>query len=184
MVWPGTAGEARQGSVRQGSVGCGYVYTIHIKRKVLFMVYEWKSGTRVNANAQVAGEMCARLEKDGRLTAKDLLDENRPSDAPLHECFEWNDTKAAEKFRETQARHIINSLVIKVENREPVRAYFKVETQERQYRSIEAIIKTEDSYGKLLASAISELGYFRKKYESIVELADVFKAIDAVIEIA
>lgn len=179
QVWPG---EVRYVDVRHGEVNL--IYTIYNKRKVLFMVYEWKSGSRVNANAQVAGEMCARLEKAGRLTAKNLLDENRPVDAPLHGCFEWNDTEAAEKYRETQARHIINSLMINVENVPTTRAYFKIETQERNYYSVEAIIKGEDSRKKLLASAISELNCFRRKYESLVELADVLRAIDEVIGIA
>lgn len=148
------------------------------------MIYEWKSGSRVNADAQIAGEMCARLEKEGRLTAQVLLDENRPAEAPLHGCFEWNDNAAAENWRVHQARNIINSLVVKVEDREPIRAYFKVEAQERNYFSIDTIIRNEDSSKKLFDNVLSELRSIRKKYDSITKFKEVWDAIDAIGESA
>ena len=36
--------------------------------------YEWREGSKHKVSAQVAGEVCAGLEQDGRLTAKDLVE--------------------------------------------------------------------------------------------------------------
>ena len=55
------------------------------------MVYKWKDAARIKSDAQTAGEICEKLEKNGGLTAKRLVDESRPEDAPLHKEFEWND---------------------------------------------------------------------------------------------
>ena len=70
------------------------------------MVYEFKPCSYIKASAQVAGEMCEQLSKTGGLTPKRLVDANRAEDAPLHGEFEWNDTVAAEAYREGQAAHI------------------------------------------------------------------------------
>ena len=144
------------------------------------MVYQWKSGARIAADPQVAGNMCKRLEREGRLTAKDLLDENRPEDAPLHNEFEWNDGIAAENWREQQARNIINSLIICPEKSEPVRGFFKVSKAERNYQAVETILQCKDSTQKLLDIACGELLAIRKKYSAIVALSEVWESIDTI----
>lgn len=144
------------------------------------MVYQWKSGSQHRSDPQIAGEMCKKLEEQGRLTAKDLLDENRPKDAPLHNEFEWNDGKAAESWREHQARNIINSLIIVPEMSEPIRCFFKVERAESTYRSVSAIIQNEDTAQKLFEMAKRELDAIQKKYNSIHRLKPVWDAINAV----
>lgn len=144
------------------------------------MVYQWRDGCRISADAQTAGDMCKRLEAEGRLTAKALLDANRPKDAPLHGAFEWDDGVAAEAYREQQARHIIGNLVIVGETKRPVRGFFKVEQAEPVYRSIHAIVQEEDATAKLLASALKELQAFQNKYSAISQFAKLFQAIDEV----
>ena len=144
------------------------------------MVYQWKSGSRISANAQIAGEMCSRLEEEGRLTAKALLDANRPPDAPLHGEFDWNDSTAAESWREHQARRIINSLVIVSDKTEPVRGFFKIERTESTYQSISTILHSESTTEKLLDAALKELEAFKRKYITLQQLCVVFRAIDEV----
>lgn len=144
------------------------------------MTFKWKTGSRITANAQVAGEMCTKMEADGTLTAQNLVDVNRPEDAPLHGAFEWNDTQAAENWRVHQARHIINSIVLVTEDTEaePVRYFFKVEPAEANYESLPVIVRNEDKYASLLKTALRELSAFQKKYRQIKELSAVFEAID------
>lgn len=144
------------------------------------MVYQWKSGSRISADAQTAGEMCSRLEEAGQLTAKALLDANRPLDAPLHGEFDWNDTTAAEAWREHQARRIINSLVIVSDKSEPVRGFFKIERTESTYQSISTILRSESATEKLLDTALKELEAFKRKYITLQQLCGVFRAIDEV----
>ncbi len=77
------------------------------------MVYEWKSASRIKANAQEAGKLFEQLEAENDLTAARVVEESRAESAVLHGEFEWNDTKAANKYREHQARNIINAITIK-----------------------------------------------------------------------
>lgn len=141
------------------------------------MVYEFKAGAHIKANAQVAGEMCEKLAAEGRLTAADLVEENRPETAPLHNAFEWNNEAAAENWRLHQARHIIGSLIVKREEKEPVRAYFKIERTDTKYTHINAILKSEADTELLLKNALAELIAFRRKYNALKELVGVFNAI-------
>ena len=145
------------------------------------MQYSFKPGSHITVNAQVAGEMCERLAAENRLTARDLLDENRPEDAPLHGAFEWDDSVAAEAYREGQARHIINCLqIVEAEKKEPVRAFFNIVQAQREYHHIETILKDEQSTSALLQTALKELDAFRKKYRQLSELAPVFDALDQI----
>lgn len=142
------------------------------------MVYAWKSGAQIKADPVIAGKMCEKLEASGSLTAKALLDANRPADAPLHGCFEWDDGVAAEAYREGQARHIINCLVVQTEGKEPVRAFFNIVRTESTYQHIETILKSEDDTARLLKTALNELLVFQKKYGQLKELAPVFEAVE------
>lgn len=144
------------------------------------MVYQWKLGSHVKGSAQVAGEVCEQLEKQGRLSAKILLDESRPEDAPLHNSFEWDDSIAAEKYREDQAREIIRSLVIVPEKAVPVRGFFKIERAENTYQAIDTILSCEESAEKLFNTALRELHAVQKKYSAIKKLDRVWGAIEEV----
>lgn len=68
------------------------------------MVYEWKEAAQIKADAQKAGEMLENLEKTVGITPKNLVEANRDESAPLHNEFEWNDTKAAEKIPRNTSR--------------------------------------------------------------------------------
>lgn len=143
------------------------------------MVYEWKAGARIPVNAQIAGEMCEELEKEGRLTAKNLLDANRSKGAPLHSAFNWDDSEAAELYRESQARHIIACIVVKRDSvAEPVRQFLNVDVNDRRYHSVDVLLSKEDSAVALYKTALAELESFRRKYSGLKQLGKVFAAID------
>ena len=144
------------------------------------MVYEWKKASYIKTDANIAGQMCEKLEKSIGLSAQTLLDANRQEDAPLHDEFEWDDEKAAEGFRLSQARHIINCLCVKAEEspaKEPIRAFFKLEKQESEYKSLDVILQNEDSYEALMKAALAELRAFEKKYKALESLAGIFDEI-------
>lgn len=147
------------------------------------MVYEWKVKGLHKTAAQVAGEVCERLNAEGRLTAADLVEESRPKNAPLHDEFEWDNKLAADEWRKHQARNIINAIVVvnKTPEATPVRAFFQV-TAPSKYEAIQTIIKTPDMYDVLLRRALGEMSAFRDKYKQLKELDGVFAEIDKLTE--
>ena len=140
------------------------------------MVYQWKPGARIKADAQEAGEVLNRLEREGRLSAKGLLDESRPEDAPLHKEFEWNDGVAAENWREHQARHIIASILVLPEKSGPVRGFFKIERSDNRYESIQTILESRDKTKLLLEEAFKDLARMEQKFKGLDRLQRVWDA--------
>ena len=144
------------------------------------MVYKWKT-TFYKTSAEVAAEEMNRLAADNNLTAKALVDASRPVDAPLHDEFEWDDSIAAEKWREQEARVMIASITVVADEEvqaEPVRAFFNIEPAIPVYEPIQTIIQDSLKADRLFSQAMSELDSFRRKYNSIKEFARMFSEIE------
>ncbi|MBR3223727.1 MAG: hypothetical protein IKF78_00205 [Atopobiaceae bacterium] len=152
------------------------------------MIYKWRSGARAPVSAQVAGEVCEQMSANGELTPKALVDASRPEDAPLHKAFEWDDAKAAEAYRETQAAYIIRSIEVEREDMpEPVRAFYtapSMSAQPYQYYSVDAILRDSNGRDALLDAARRELEAFTRKYRQLTELADVIAAAEKLLNAA
>lgn len=115
----------------------------------------------------------------------ELVEASRPEDAPLHDEFEWNDTVAAQKWREQTGRVMIASIVVTPdveESSQPVRAFFNIERGTHEYIPTEIIFSDEAKKQRLLDIAKRELFAFEAKYKTLTELDAVFKAIDALKE--
>ena len=144
-------------------------------RKENEMVYEWKTGY-YKTDAETAAAVFKQLENSATgLTAASLVDASRSEDAPLHNEFEWDDSVAGEEWRKQQARVMIGALVVRVEEKPPVRKYVSIETTSPKYESIDVVIKNEEKTAALLAKALNELAAFERKYATLQELAGVFR---------
>lgn len=148
-------------------------------------IYKFRPGSHIKADPQVAGEVCAMLDEEGRLTPEELLEESRPKDAPLHDSFEWDDGVAAEMYRVSQAGQIIRCIVVVDESggskAEPKQAYVSLHTPggpKANYTSMEYAIRHKDTRDIVLGNALRELNTFKRKYRRIKELAGVIDAID------
>ena len=147
------------------------------------MGVSWVKGSRFTADPNVAKEVMDQLSAEGRLTAMELVEASRPVDAPLHGEFEWDDTIAAQKWREQTGRVMIASIVITHDVQEepkPVRAYFNIERNTHEYIPTEIIFSDEAKKNRLLEIAKRELLSFKVKYQTLRELDPVFLAIDEV----
>ena len=148
------------------------------------MVYQWKTNFFLS-DPQQAGELCEELSKTIGLTPKNLVDASRDKNAPLHKDFEWDNNKAAEAYREGQARILIANLItvdVVDDQSEPVRAFYNIEysnVNSGTYESAISIMSSDEKRAILLRNAKDELTRFKKKYSTLKELANVFKAIDA-----
>lgn len=146
------------------------------------MVYQYKSHANIKAPAQLAGEMCERLAQTGGLTPKRLVEANRDENAPLHGEFEWDDSIAAEAYRETQAAYIIRCIVVKPEvttcDEEPTRAFVRVTDTSWDYTPIKVVMKNPDMMERLMEEAKKDMNRFVNKYRSLENLQDVIDSME------
>lgn len=143
----------------------------------------WKSGSRYSADAQkVADEITAIGEY---ATPKQILDKAKDAETELHKCFEWDNTKAGEKWRLHQARKLVCSLVFKEQSEQTdpapgIRLFFKIDEDEG-YKPVVMIMRDKAEYQKLLTKALSELRAFQAKYKSLTELDSIFSEIEKLV---
>lgn len=143
-------------------------------------VATWRSGPCVfKADAQKVADEISSIGLS--VKPEEIVDKARDESTELHKCFEWDDTKAAEKYRVYQARQIVCHLIIKEVNDEPqkreVRFFYKTDNQEG-YKPVSYIMRNEDEYHKLLDRALTELKAFQRKYSTLKELDGLFEAIN------
>ncbi len=120
----------------------------------------------------------------GYLRPRDVVDEARDEDSPLHDQFDWDDSSAGEKYRQWQARTLIRIQV----DVEPIgdgeEISFRVFTSlvsdripAGGYRVTARIMADADLRAEMLADALAEMQRFQAKYRHLKELAEVFAAM-------
>lgn len=149
------------------------------------MVYAWKNGAAAKVDAQVAGDELERLrvERNGRLDSRDVVEAARWPQSPLHPAFEWDDRKAAESWRVEQAGHMIRHLTVVVEKPDgeerPIRAFVSVvRDADRSYTSVAHAMADADLRAQVIAAAWTELEAWERRHAELVEFGQVFAAID------
>ena len=143
-------------------------------------VATWRSGPCVfKADAQKVADEISSIGLSVR--PEEIVDKARDESTELHKCFEWDDTKAAERYRLHQARQIVCHLIVKeVDNapqKQEVRFFYKTDNTEG-YKPVEYIMRNENEYQKLLERALSELLAFQKKYSTLKELDGLWDVIN------
>jgi len=151
--------------------------------------YIYRVGARVKGvSAQVAGDTLTKIKKKnkGALTPEKVVEESRNKDAPLHDCFIWNNTEAANLYREERARHLIRSVQVVIEDYDegesvPVRAFVHVEGDDSpRYVSTKDALSDPELRQEVLERAMNDLRSWRERYKELNELADIFMAMDTV----
>ena len=147
------------------------------------MIYEWKKPL-YKIKAQDAGQYFDSLAKrDGYLKPNVIVKEAESETALLHTCFEWNNTTAAQKYRENQAKAIIRNIVTVYKETEDqaeikTRAFVHVSTEETtSYLDINSVIVDDELRKNLLDQAKKELLAFQTKYKTLNELSIIFDCI-------
>lgn len=128
-----------------------------------------------------------RLKHDGLLTEEAILNEAKLKNHPLHDRFTWDNTEAARQWRLEEARTLIRSVYVSIEQPKSgpvvVRAYASLPRDRESgggYRAIADIMARDDLRGELLSSALNELDALKKRYSNLNELVPVFRAVDKV----
>ena len=140
----------------------------------------------MTANPAIIKELkrIAKANK-GELQPKAVVDAARDEKSILHSQFDWDDTTAAEKFRLHQARNLIRVVVSFVKDSDggmvACRVFVSL-TPDREddtgYRVTTDVLSDPDQRAQLLADAKADMKRFASKYRQLVELAEVFEAMD------
>jgi len=165
--------------------------------------YRWKPRSIHKVNAETAARALDDiLARHGALTPRLVVEESRPEDAPLHPEFEWDDHAAAELYREYQARYIIQSVTVRMpEKQEPtyIRAYVSVQPpvaapaaaspngkvsgeEPAQVEAKPVFVRTFDALRdpvlrrQVLERAMREMDDWCRRYSELEELARVFES--------
>jgi len=152
--------------------------------------YRWAPGRHISETmipAQLAGETFDGLQRDngGRLTARIVVDAARPSAAPLHSAFEWDDARAAELQREWQARHLLSAIRVVRPSSDPqtptlIHAFVNLEESrgadiERGYIPIARVYAEPDLLRQAIARAAAELRSFENRYAEFEAIVSAVK---------
>lgn len=138
---------------------------------------KWSIPNLFRADANKCYSEILELEN---ITPSEVLERARDEKSELHKCFEWDNSKAAEKYRTIQAGNVIRALYIvhKDEGTAPVRVLSR--TSSSSYQPTRTFLTNENEYADLLRRALSELESFKRKYETLSELESVFEQIDLI----
>lgn len=147
-------------------------------------IYKFNKPMPKGVSAEIVGLTIENLiAKHGEARPDAVVDLARDPDSPLHPCFEWDDTKAAEAHRLDQARYILRAVVIVREDAPDttIRAFVNAE-REGGWKTIEAVLADPTSRDLLLEQAKRDLEAFVRKYHALEELSGVRQAIAAFVE--
>lgn len=148
---------------------------------------EWKIKGLYKANAETIYNEIMSIGETVR--PSDVVELARDENTALHNLFTWDDSVAAERYREHEAGCILRNIVIvnkdKTEDDKDkavvVRAIMSTDERTKEYTTVQRIVTNKDSYTRLLAAALAELTAFKKKYETLSgDLEVVFDAIDQI----
>lgn len=127
---------------------------------------------------KVRAEVLTRiLERDGCVRVSVLLEESRDPSSPLHNEFEWDDSKAAEEYRKNQARRIIRVTRLSGEQERlvhvPVIANIDRERQGREgyYKTPTQVASNLDEFERAYNSARRQLSAATRAVEELERAA-------------
>lgn len=130
----------------------------------------------ITALAEIAEQNNGVLQVDAVIAAA------RPNDSPLHSKFTWDNTEAAHKWRQEQARALIRVTVKYLPQiNDCVRVFVSLTTDQAEegggYRHLVSVMSNKEQREQLLEDAHADMQRFRQKYRHLSELADVIEAM-------
>jgi hypothetical protein len=145
--------------------------------------YGWKD-KRIGGDPTVVAKHLHQLERRyGALSPAIVVEEASAETSPLHRYFEWDNTVAAAKFREEQARGLLRAVLME-SDAEPgvnIRAFLMIDTNEGgAYVNTVRALSDSQMAEQVLARAKAELRAFKAKYAHLQKLHKVIAAIEEV----
>ena len=160
--------------------------------------FTFKPSSRLSpSQATTVGKFLIELqERSGsdELKPKDVLEAARDVASPIHEYFTWDDGKAAEKQRLSEAAYLLRSIQIEYVDLGPDRRAGTMRMlvnlkrdplddgehrvpSDRVYLPMVSVLEDPARRHQLLMDALDQALQFQARYEHIKELAEIFEAI-------
>ena len=160
------------------------------------------NGILNNTQADIVGKELLKIEKaNGAIKPADVVEAATPATSPLHPLFTWDDSSAAQLYREDEARNIIRSVrIIRTDlphQEQPiVRAIVNVQAHDHEskfegngYISIDRATNDEAYRQQLLTNARAEIVSWQRRYDDLLQFAgasphvsEVIKSIDEAVK--
>ena len=150
--------------------------------------FTFREGARVKGgvDAQTVGEELERIAAEtGGVTPQAVVESAKPADAPLHPCFTWDDEKAADLYRQGEARTLVRSVEIIVTPTEaPVPAFVSVERVDEagarksfsHYVPVSDAVEAVDLFDGAVASAQARIDSALKSLQDLERAGRVCRA--------
>lgn len=175
-------GGARLGKAGQGVAGMVFCFSRGGEMDEDMKVYSLRSGARVpiGVDAQIIGETLEeiRKENDGKLQPPMIVKASEPKDAPLHACFEWRNSVAANHYRNWQARNLVKVVyVVNPQDQTKTVAYMSVNVdnelgkKDQYYQSTEIVIQRPDELMSAIGMLQSKLNAITMVIDEVIALA-------------
>lgn len=122
----------------------------------------------------IAGELQRIWSDQGqKLTPVAILAEAADETHPLHECFEWDDSLAAEQHRLWQARMLIRSVRVQYNQHPPQNLFVHVKLQHREqhYQQVTALLERPVEYMAALGESRRQLEAAARAFDDLKQLA-------------
>lgn len=149
------------------------------------MVFKFAQSAHLGGNPQEVGETLHKIKRThGNLSPRLVIEAARPAGSALHRYFDWDNKKAAEKWRIVQARDLIASVVtVEVKNRKvlPVRSFISVG---KSYEPVFAVLSDERLRQMALQDLQNSIAQLEEKIRTFRDLRDVLQALRRVREVA
>ena len=127
-----------------------------------------------------------RLEREGRLTPENVLNEAKKKDSPLNGHFTWDDTEAAARYRLIEARTLIRRVKIEVIHRDmPLDVVrFVQDPIETRYRDITKIRPGEEDVARrVVIEEMAKVTRAARRARSVAAVLGDVADIDEIIRI-
>ncbi len=153
--------------------------------------YIYASSRQFKTKPAVAGQFLENIRKrDGMIEPEIVVEDSRPVGKGLHDDLEWDNAIAGQLHRIEQAKRVIRSVVVLVEDQDTGKetkeiAYVSVGNMEHKssYTSMTEALKDDEIMDQIFQDALAQLRGWHKRFGKIKELAEaavhVKEALDA-----
>lgn len=143
------------------------------------VVVKAKTNAQIHAERRAALLAIQQRNADKLLVPSEVVDEARDPASPIHECFTWDDSVAAEKWRIEEAGVLIRSVVIEYDprwNSERVPQFVSLSCDRNRdgggYRRTDRVLSSARLRAELELTAKKELSGWLERHRLLTELVN------------